>query len=128
MFIDNGHFWKKSGNINSNTASSEGGGVYMRNGNFWIDAGEINSNSGGTSGGGICMWSSGGNKTLTIKGGEINSNSSSNTGGGIAHLAPLETGRGFIRPLRVVGFDEEHLIRHILIQDYSSRPKLEELP
>jgi len=82
LIMNNGA--KISGNVNNNTSSSQGGGVYVYNGTFIMNGGTISLNS-AYGGGGICVSSKG---NLIINGGKItkNEDKSGYGGGGICVL------------------------------------------
>ena len=74
--------------ITQNTADYAGGGVYVSDGTFIMNGGEIKSNTAETNGGGVSVTTLFGNSAFTMNGGEISSNtatydSSSNYGGGV---------------------------------------------
>jgi len=71
-----------SGNTNTSSDISRGGGVYMSGGTFIMSGGEIHGNK-SIRGGGVYM----GGGTFTMSGGEISGNTASNNGGGVYVLS-----------------------------------------
>ena len=68
------------GTISSNSASSDGGGVYV-NETFTMNGGTISDNTADRNGGGVCVISS--NAAFTMHAGAISGNTSFSFGGGV---------------------------------------------
>ena len=77
--MSSGTIKMSSGNIISNSATTDGGGAIRNNGTMTLSGGTISNNT-ARFGAGISLNSSG---TLTMTGGTISSNTASETGGGI---------------------------------------------
>ena len=71
--------------ITQNTAGYAGGGVYVSGGTFIMNGGEIKSNIAKTNGGGVFVTkvASSSNSAFTMNGGEIKSNTAETNGGGV---------------------------------------------
>ena len=71
--------------ITQNTAGYAGGGVYVSGGTFIMNGGEIKSNIAETNGGGVFVTkvASSSNSAFTMNGGEIKSNTANTAGGGV---------------------------------------------
>ena len=85
--IGNGGKFEMSGTakITGNTAAYAGGGVYVSGGTFIMNGGEIKSNIAKTNGGGVYVTkvASSSNSAFTMNGGEIKSNTANTAGGGV---------------------------------------------
>jgi hypothetical protein len=77
VYVNDGTFTMKGGEISDNTASS-GGGVGVSSGTFAMEGGEISDNMATAWGGGVYV----GTGTFAMKGGEISDNTAT-TGGGV---------------------------------------------
>ena len=83
--IGNGGKFEMSGTakITGNTAAYAGGGVYVSGGTFIMNGGEIKSNIAKTNGGGVHVTTTYGDSAFTMNGGEIKSNTANTAGGGV---------------------------------------------
>ena len=83
--IGNGGKFEMSGTakIIGNTAAYAGGGVYVSGGTFIMNGGEIKSNTAKSNGGGVHVTTTYGDSAFTMNGGEIKSNTANTAGGGV---------------------------------------------
>ena len=76
---DDTYVYINGGKVTGNTASGNGGGIYMNNGYLYVDGGEISGNN-AVNGAGI-YWAS--NNKYCLTGGVITGNIATDNGGGV---------------------------------------------